>query len=499
MKRNKAFRKQTKGYTKFRLFPVMVSRDFRELILDEFPVLGRHEHAWHYWGILQYLMFSTFEDNVYEADDFDADKSDYNCIVTPYDVVAGIMGVHPKSKGFSAEECLYNFSSDVAPLDIKGHRYKEGTARSVKLILPPHVEAALNQEHERISESDESDMVCFRTGESASRRKKKEWLQEYEDHQIEMAELPTDHPAYELGQFLITQPQKTFNDVVSRNLPDVKQAASTMPTQTEAQRSSRKWNLKVLYGLKDYHRQRYVKVDGSPRIFAQGPSVNHLSRELRRMCFRGEIELDLKACQLAIVARLWGIPALQDLLESGKSIWQYFADIVRLPVEQCKSILKTTIYSIVFGMNPYHARRNLARGTKRDAGIGNHLALKFFIHETIKALLEARTNQLNQIGARGGAEDAYGTWRNTENKSAHERRSILAATVQSYEMQLMLSILPVLQKAKQAYLMSWLHDGVTLRLTDPTHRQYQIRQMQQAVSRTAAALRIATELEINQI
>lgn len=476
----------------FQLHPIAVGEEFRALVMDAYPALLHHEKASAYRGIMQYLLFSTF---------LDEKAMDEERIVFPFTHVAGCVGLYPKAAGFSAADELADFCRDVAPLNIKESRFTDKQARSVSLILPPHVQNALAKERERMTDKN---LVWFQSGISVSRRNRRDYYQAFQKYQEEMAQLPPDHPAFELGELMRTQPQDVFSRVLNNNLPYVKQSLLDSPCSSDQEKATRGWNLRVLHSVGDYVRQFYTSVGGSWRLFSQAPSINHLSRDFRRMALAGEMEFDLRACQLAVVAKLWNVPLLQRLLENEKSIWQFFSDLLGKPIERCKPILKTAIYAIVFGMRAREVCRMVAYGTRHDLGIGQTAALKFINHPIVESLLEARTRELVKIAEQDGAEDAFGYWwrvqRNNRNQqTVRGRRSVLAAVVQSYEMQLMLSILPFLQNGKQIRLLSWLHDGVTLRMSDPTHRSYQIREMQAAVARTAAMLGMATELEAKQL
>lgn len=466
-----------------------VSAQFRELVMGHLHALRDHENALAYRRTFQYLLFSNFSDKM-EEEGYDGP----NRIVIPYQTVAGFFGVHPKALGFSAGKPLRDFSHDVVQLDVRGSRYTEGRARSVALRLPPQIEQALIEELER---TDPMKEVWFVSGEAVTRRSRQKASREYEDYQREIAAtMPLSHPAYHLQKHLTEQSQGCFNRVLRNNLPRVKEAVLAMPDATEKQRKSRNHNLQEIYGLNNYRQQCYVHVQSSSRLFAVGPSPNHLSREFRRMLFAGETEVDLRACQLAIVARLWEVSLLQDLLETGQSIWIFFSDFLGIPIELCKPIMKTTIYSIVFGALTYNAHRTMIFGSEKEAGIGKEATLRFFNHPIIGALLEARTRQLELIGRNGGAVDAFGNWISTKDGSAQQRRSVLAAVVQSYETLLMLPMLPVIKSSKQIIILSHLHDGMTMRLSDPSRKAKQIRDLQAAVSRKAKELGMATELEV---
>lgn len=113
-------------------------------------------------------------------------------------------------------------------------------------------------------------------------------------------------------------------------------------------------------------------------------------------------------------------------------------------------------------------------------------------------LLAARTRQQRKVITMRGDTDAFGRW--IDNPlGAHDVLSVLAAVVQSHELKIMLSLLPILKSEDQIYLLSWLHDGVTLQFGNHTKKQRQIRKLKEAIRLTVDTMGIATRLDVKEL
>jgi hypothetical protein len=284
-----------------------------------------------------------------------------------------------------------------------------------------------------------------------------------------------------------------------------------LPAGTERERARRRWCERLLCDLERFRELYYATSPNTPRVFAAGSSVNQLPRDVRRVAFAGCVECDLKAAQLAVVARLWGVGGLQAFLEAslrgGPSVWEELAGRAGVPLSR-KPILKTTVYSVVFGMSRRNLLAQLARGEGAEGGaegVGAAAAARFFRHPLVRELLRARDRAKRATAEAGGALDAWGNFVEVDaalRDGRYARRdvlSVMSAVVQSYELRLMLPALEVVKKEQQLYLLSWLHDGVTVHAGNRGKLGRQVRRLARAVAREAAALGMATELEVTEL
>jgi hypothetical protein len=477
----------------YKLLPIQVSSGFRSLVMATYPALEVHSSASVYWRMMQYCLFSHFMDR------------ETGKLILPYTTVAALVGVNAHTHGFNASEWIEAFSRDVMPLDSCDHRYSEGQARIINPQISPDVLSALAAERQR--DDNDGEAVWFATGVPVSRRNLRAAQDDYGAYLLALSQgVDETHPAYDLIQYLLAQPQGALEKVLKANWPFVREAVRGLPMSTESERATREWCDRVLDNLDTFRRVYYADSPKTPRIFAVGTNVLQLPRAVRKVAFAGQVEMDLSAAQLAVVARLWGIPELQTVLESGMSIWTELLTWIDKPTTY-KAIVKRTVYSIVFGMGRKKLVEQLAQGDSQDDGVGEDAAERFFLHPLAEALLKARSRQRRAVEAAGGAEDGFGRWVAVEwvtpsRRGKRKRKntaSVLASVVQSYELRLMLSILPVLQAEPQIYLLAWLHDGITLHFGNGSKQERQIRRICRAVQERADAYGMATHLEVEYL
>lgn len=446
------------------------SRAFRALVVARLPALTRHPDGHAYFKMLQFVLWSTMTDK------------DTGKLLMPYDVVADIVGMNAHNKRFRASAWIEAFSQDVFPLNPTPYRYVDGKARCISPDVPIGVQDALSADRQS---EDRKDWVWFTDGASVSRRRLQRTIQEEEDTVIGIARATgKDHPAGDLMDYLVTQPQDCLQRVLTRNWPLVKEAIYRLPRQTPKQIATAEWSERVLDNLHQRRTIYYGAARKSPRIYAIGTTIHLLPRRLRKVALAGGVELDLKAAQLAIVSQLWDIPSLQELLaDPGSDIWGEFLNWIRVPVEN-KPILKAASYSVVFGMGTAEVRNNLAHGTAKDEGIGEVAVTQFLSYPLVRDLITARARVMEKIRIDRGAEDAFGRWVEMEwdaEKGRWNVPSVAAQVVQSWEVRLMLSLVPVLRAERQLYCLSFLHDGITVWCGDHTKRERHLRRLQEAV------------------
>lgn len=463
------------------LAPFAISPDKRERLLSRFPNLSVHPHALGYRRLFQHIVYGPFQDRLLPT----------GGAVVPFDLVAHCQGVHPKSHGFNALRFLEAFSEDVFPLRIIAHSYIEGRARVVCPEMPADAAELIG----RIRQAHISHLngcLWFDTGEPVSRRSLKARQDEYAAHLQAIEDMvPQDHPARRIVHHVRKHRPKVAR-VIRERLDRIREDIAALPDGPAAWHSGR-----LLGQLEIFPYVYYGVSDRTVRLHALGSNPHQFPRALRKKLFDGLIEADLKAAQLSIVARLWDVESLQALLREGKSVWQVLADYARLPLATYKPQLKRTMYSIVFGMAKVNLIRQLTDGEplQPETALSRRQALRLLRHPVLKELLAARAQQIKRVNWDGGAEDAYGQWHSVGlGRSA---RSVLAHVVQSHELKLMEPVLDVLDRQPQLYLISWLHDGVSLLPGNRTKAERYCRQLQEGVALRAQELGYLTELEVD--
>lgn len=266
----------------------------------------------------------------------------------------------------------------------------------------------------------------------------------------------------------------------------------------------------------------------TPRLFPTGCSLLQLPRSLRMLALAMSgstnadvIECDLTYVHLAIVARLWGLPATTELLtrcrETGTSIWTELYAYLHLD-QSYKPILKKTLYSICYGMcrntNNKDDKGNLRPCLRRQfldgvpdrlipiKGVNDPKAwTRFAKHPAIAELLKARKEQIAQVETDGGRHDAWGRWIAISDPKTGKLKpkSILSYVSQSYEQEIMGKLIERLKSCKQTYVLCYAHDGLTLLCSDRSRTKAHIAALQQSVANVAAGMNILTGLEVQEL
>lgn len=468
-----------------------VRPEFRALLLQQYPGLqgfpqvpeGRPpcRNPFARLELLRYFVSSTFLDETTGSP------------VVSRDTIASIAGRHPKTPGFAADDYLKDFSENVAPLRITDNRYVDGEARTATPVFPPDIKTAFQDELEQSVTHDGGHRVDFVTGLPVSQRQRQKNHLEYIDRIEQVArDVSPDHPAYDLAQILNNQPHDTGEALFRRNHQPLIEAVFAMPQVTERQQGQRDWCLRLLFHLYESPRMYYKDSPKTTRLFAIGASIHQLPRDLRKIALYGTTSFDLRSSQLAIIANLWEVPRLQEFLEAKKSIWVELTTHLDLPISS-KPILKTTLYSLCFGMSLPNLRTQLAEGTVTEDGIGWLKERKFFRHPLMAELLLARKRQTGLIKQATGGQDAFGRWLTTEER---EVRSILAQQAQSVELSLMLPLVPILRSERSIRVVSWLHDGFTVYFGDKQKQERQTRRIVKAINEEARRKGILTGIEV---
>lgn len=467
--------------------PVSVSPMFREQVLTKYPALEEgSDEAQVYRKLMQYCLFGTYR---YDKD-FDRHE-----LILPHTLMDSFKKKNHKRKGEGALAWIKRFSRDVAPTTYSLYNRKHGRARSIDPKIERQVldAAAL----EMLNWHDTGGGVEFDSGEQVSGRRSRRLLEEYQaELRASAAIRSADHPARELIDFLNDQPTETLERVLSANEQAVIDAVLEMPTATGKDRVRRHAALRVLRVTTRSKLMLYRESPRTTRIHPVGATIHQLPRALRKLALRGCISLDLKAAQLAIVSKMWGVHSLHAFLAAENDIWdELFSSLGVSP--QKKPILKAAIYSITFGMEIDGVRWKLRRGVDGIRGLDKAQAAQFFEHRLIADLVTAREEAFSRLAEAGGAVDAFGRWISVDDPTTmRDLRSVLAQQVQSYEVLLMLSLLPVWQKEQNnVKVLSWLHDGVTIKYHDPRELKQQITRLQRALARRAAEFDIPTRLE----
>jgi hypothetical protein len=396
----------------------------------------------------EYLIFSTWQDS-----------DDPDLLPVPYDHLKHLVGACSTSKAFCAQEWLDGFSRDVWPLAILPYSKREGKARMVRRDLPRFVEDLIDMEPLVLAK----ETVWFFNGSLVSQGKVDAEVRRYMAQIRLLADgVEADHPAYELLTLLNQTPPHKMAQLLRVNKAATLAEFDAMPEDSPYKRRRKQCAKHNLQAVRDMTgKMVYQAVEKSPRLYTLGPTIHCLPRRLRKSLLSGCVSLDARACQLAIVARRWNIPGLLKFLETGRNIWKELLTYIGGD-DSCKETLKPAIYGIVFGMTMWRLRQLLSGGDDKVPGLPDVKMVRLFLkHPLIKELLQARRARMDSLRRDRFIVDAFGR---RFDYRGHDKqlRSLLAQEVQSYEVYLMLSLLPVFRAERDLTVISFLHDGVTV-------------------------------------
>jgi len=476
------------------LYPTRVKPELRAYLLDKYPALaGDSELSAVYRDLLQRVLFNPFLD----------DRT--GLPVLSQEVVHLAAGYRPNNGKVAATHALAGFCRDIFDLQLRESIRPEqgwhGRCRLVGAPLDAELQERIIEQCAQIRREGTGNTVRFDTGEPVSARQaEREKKAQTAALALRAAETPADHPAAALLSHLNANPGRVLRKYYRANSPAINDRVNALPMFSKIDRDRRLYVERLLAGMgPDGGVLRYHGTEGSPRLFAIGANVNALPRELRRLALKGTTNLDLRACQLAVVARLYDCPKLLSFLESDRNYWSEILEYLGLEPER-KGILKDATFALCFGMKYSNLKMLLRTGKVRkgrrikqltdDPGLGSALAEKFLRHPLIAELIDKRDVAEGRVLEAGGAVDAWETWVPLRTKA----NSLLAYVAQSYEVRLMLAALPVVQRSPAVSLVSLIHDGLYLHPVDPRRSGAAIAAVCRAVDREASDMGIPTVL-----
>jgi hypothetical protein len=261
--------------------------------------------------------------------------------------------------------------------------------------------------------------------------------------------------------------------------------------------------MRTLEQVTTYKKPWLHKVDNSDRVYAEGSPWTTLKREVRRELTRGWYSYDLRGAQLAIVAQLWDVPELAEVLSEclkGKQkVWHVLCDDIGVSYEMIDAV-KLGVYRLVFGGSEGMAWR----GIKRATGSAE-VARRFVRSRLIKLVLEGRKRRIKQVMRDGGLstcfDDRIEVPEGSRTEVAQAIRRMLAREAQAVETKLMLPLyeMAMTAEAQDQYGFSIplnLYDGVVVNFRRGEQSRHKWEpQMIEAVGAVAKQYDIQTRLE----
>ncbi len=475
----------------YRIFNRSVSRDFRNLVAKTYPGLGNDPFL---WKLCQYLLLT--------GEHHSEDGHEAEPVIVSQNIVWSL--AEDRSHRRSSLSWLQYFTKATGiGLIIEGYDSINNRARTARASWTTEIKAALDVELATPA-SEKKDKVFFITGERSSRRRHKSEVDAHNDYLDKLfARLDSQDPVARLVNIL--KNADYGSKLIKRNLPAARSFVAT--TYSEGRKRTR--INKILDFLDDADgRIDYKPGKKSRRLFAVGKSALCLPRGVRDILYGEAYKLDLASAHMAIAAANWGAPQLHEFLSGRNKLWEVLAKWCGVPfTDETKATLKPASYSVT-----YVAARNSIRKTiefgdakKKTMPLGYKAADQFLKHPFIVELLKARARIINRVKRDGGHDDAFHKWikleweKDKDGKRKPQFGSLLSQVAQSYEMKIMLALVPILENNPQIRVIAWQHDGLTVALCNSSKATRWINQMTRAIDSICTELNIPTWLECNYL
>jgi|GEM_PF-3212263 len=429
---------------------VFVTETFRADLLARYPGLAKRPG---YTRLLLHLLSGGFEDG------------DTGEVVISAALLARFDGqeAQHRSRNFRAESFLEDFRRDVLPEFewSEGWSYTEGKARTARVEgVEPDVLKAFESMHLEIALG--ARPVDAVTGRKLTRQRAAD---EHKERAACVAR------AGQLVSFVSPSTQRVidyqnridvraFSQVVNANRAAAIEMAQAIPNA--ASRIQALANLaSICVNPKPYIRP----VENSPRAFSDRQSLLTIKSDIRRELTKVWVDYDLRAAQLAIIAKEWDLPELKDALESSQSIWAVLGGRLGL-APAMKPALKRAVYSLVFG----GSQREIGSALEASTGIAD-IGSRFFADPLLRMVYDAREEQVDRLlrakrGVTALGKEVEIPYRGSREERASMAKSFLAQQAQSVELML---LAPVYELAEGNYyfsVMLYQFDGFTVRYQD---------------------------------
>lgn len=446
----------------------VISKTFRNILQNYYPQLGRNKS---YWKFLGYLMFGSLTD----------EKS--GKLVIPSKTLATLEGKKKefKDRNYLASDFLERFCKDVHSFKYSKWSYMEGLARIVtENEWSQGIKEAI--EAERNKEWKNEDQVYISTGAKFTKKSQYQKRQEDKTEALELMSEAGCPEAKDLLNYMNNLNPEIFQNKVLQNIFSAFEVARTLPNG-KADRQIDLLNA-VVIDCQPYYQPSKATV----RIFPYNENLLGLKKEVRKTLTTGWLECDLKSAQLAICAKTWDVPEVQQFLMEGGSIWNsLFEHFDLVKDDEIKAILKEALYATMFGAGA----RKLDEILKP---LGSGSLSKFLSHVVVNAMWKARKEQLELIKENNGAVNCFEQFL---SRKQFKMKSILAQLAQSYELALLYPVLQLAKETKRFQIVLWQHDGFSVHITKKSDQERIIRLMKRAVQYQARKLGIITELEVD--
>jgi len=388
-------------------------------------------------------------------------------------------------------QAMEAFSRDVAPIVVHPCRYTKGLATVVEMDVPDEIRARLDQDHRELACGHWKGMVQLGSGE----RVRGSFTYPVGGSG---GAPPADHPAAGVLSLINSQPLTAIRRLFRTNMPCALEEADRIGSPV-----ARSHVLAELARIGAGHPSVYRHSPLTPRIHARGASPDRLPKQVRRALFKGCVEIDMVAAGLTIAAYRWNLTAIKGMLQQEEPFWEQALRKSHLS-ETDLPIVKRFVLATLYGARRDTANEMLKDGHGQHEGIGAQGLRSLAGTAWVKELRAGARSALRTIRYKGFVTDAFGRKlstndvRNLREAGRRMDRIMLAILLQSIEMKIMRSVVPVIRSENRTRtsirMVSWQHDGLTLSFVSPSERDRQVKRTRDAIVSAAAEIGISARV-----
>ena len=401
-----------------------------------------------------------------------------------YHYLANLIGMNQeaKNKNFRVSSFLEEFVRNVESVDETKYNRNTHQARYIKINWPNDVQCMIDREMKR--EFDAYGRV-FWNGKVFTEVKRIKNLKTKREDALKTMKEAKNPVTRKFVEYFNNLPETIFTSIIDKNFDKAVINSLSDPNKSR--------NLRMLANIFDSPKPFLKGVENSSRAYPIGENLVTVESKIRKDLTSSWVELDLKHCQLAIAAKLWGMSDVQVFLKDGKNFWEYVAEEMGLKLtKDLKGKIKGATYATLYG----------ASSKQFPHIMGEEMAKKYLSVPLVSTMCKSARKQLTEIRNNKGATDAFGTFISLSSVVVEDgkdkAKSLLSQINQSYEASLLEPVIDLanthLKDRNGFYITLYQYDGISIISKKPGHQEYWTNRVQQVVTDKATAYGFNTQL-----
>lgn len=488
----------------------IISKYLNDILIEQYPALGVKSNK-SYRKLLLNLIFNKTEDNYTVIN--------RSILAICEDSYSDLLGHR-----YIGSKFIQKFQEEVGlSLYIKDYNRIEGKARYAKPKFLFTIEKAISEEIDNLFDERVLDKIDFVTQKKYTKNTLTQIKKEL-DEEVKLFYNNASEEALPLLEYLNGLPSNLFTSKVIENknaifkaFKDLESNETNPKLKPKKDATLKEIEKKILVSIFENAKPYYKPSSAgrTVRIFPHNVSILLLHKKLRKAVCKGWHEYDLVSSQLAIVAKLWNIIEVQEFLQLGNHIWtslithlgiDYKYIKIQKPnfFDKLKSLLKESLYSLIYGMKKSAVLGRLTKGFKKLKI--NKKGSDVFQHPIIAALYKAREIKIANVLQEGQLTlDWYNNKvlnleGSTDKDKKESVKSLLAQEAQLMEMVLLKPVFEIAKENREYMAITlFQHDGFTVHYNNMSMKYSLENQMKEVVRSQATSLGILTDLEGGEV